>query len=115
MTPRSRCCRIPISAATRTPRAQDAAARELLEQMSPELEVEGEMHGDSPCRKPAAGGIPASRLKGAANLLINANLDAAHRLQLLKITGGEGITIAPSCWAQTSRCTFSFHRRQDAL
>jgi malate dehydrogenase (oxaloacetate-decarboxylating)(NADP+) len=70
-------------------------ARELLEQSSPELEVEGEMHGDAALSESLRlQAFPASRLKGPANLLIMPNLDAANiAYNLLKITGGEGITI----------------------
>jgi malate dehydrogenase (oxaloacetate-decarboxylating)(NADP+) len=70
-------------------------ARELLEQSSPELEVEGEMHGDAALSESLRlQAFPSSRLKGAANLLIMPNLDAANiAYNLLKITGGEGITI----------------------
>lgn len=72
-----------------------AKARELLEQLAPELEVEGEMHGDAALsealRQPL---FPNSRLKGEANLLIMPNLDAANiAYNLLKVTAGEGITI----------------------
>ncbi len=39
---------------------------------------------------------PDSRLKGEANLLIMPNLDAANiSFNLLKMTGGEGLTIGP--------------------
>jgi malate dehydrogenase (oxaloacetate-decarboxylating)(NADP+) len=67
----------------------------LLERMAPELEVEGEMHGDSALSESLrVQSFPASRLKGEANLLIMPNLDAANiAYNLLKITGGEGITI----------------------
>ena len=70
-------------------------ARELLEKMAPDLEVEGEMHGDSALSETLrANAFPASRLKGEANLLIMPNLDAANiSYNLLKIAGGEGITI----------------------
>ncbi len=70
-------------------------ARELLEQLAPELEVEGEMHGDAALSESLrAQTFPASRLKGEANLLIMPNLDAANiSYNLLKITAGEGITI----------------------
>ncbi len=70
-------------------------ARELLEQLAPELEVEGEMHGDAALSENLrAQAFPASRLKGEANLLIMPNLDAANiAYNLLKITAGEGITI----------------------
>jgi malate dehydrogenase (oxaloacetate-decarboxylating)(NADP+) len=70
-------------------------ARELLEDLAPELEVEGEMHGDSALSESLRNqAFPASRLKGEANLLIMPNLDSANiAYNLLKITGGEGITI----------------------
>lgn len=72
-------------------------ARELLEQMAPELEVEGEMHGDAAISEKLRLQIfPNSRLKGAANLLIMPNLDAANiSFNLLKMMAGEGITIGP--------------------
>ncbi|TAJ79139.1 MAG: NADP-dependent malic enzyme [Gallionellaceae bacterium] len=70
-------------------------ARELLEQLAPGLEVEGEMHGDAALSESLrAQTFPNSRLKGEANLLIMPNLDAANiAYNLLKITAGEGITI----------------------
>ena len=40
--------------------------------------------------------LPDSRLKGEANLLVMPNLDAANiAFNLLKVTGGEGITVGP--------------------
>ncbi|MFA6920546.1 MAG: NADP-dependent malic enzyme [Gallionella sp.] len=70
-------------------------ARELLEQRSPELEVEGEIHGDAALSENLRTELfPGSRLKGAANLLIMPNLDAANiAYNLLKMTGGDGATI----------------------
>jgi malate dehydrogenase (oxaloacetate-decarboxylating)(NADP+) len=39
---------------------------------------------------------PDSRLKGEANLLIMPNVDAANiSFNLLKMTGGEGVTVGP--------------------
>ncbi|HEX5337033.1 MAG TPA: NADP-dependent malic enzyme [Gallionella sp.] len=75
--------------------AKMARARELLEQRAPELEVEGEMHGDAALSESLRAEIfPASRLKGEANLLVMPNLDAANiSYNLLKMTAGEGITI----------------------
>jgi malate dehydrogenase (oxaloacetate-decarboxylating)(NADP+) len=72
-----------------------ANARELLEELAPELDVEGEMHGDSALSESLRlQAFPASRFKGEANLLIMPNLDSANiAYNLLKITGGEGITI----------------------
>ncbi len=70
-------------------------ARELLEQMAPDLEVEGDIHGDAALSESLRTEIfPGSRLKGTANLLIMPNLDAANiSYNLLKMTGGEGVTI----------------------
>jgi malate dehydrogenase (oxaloacetate-decarboxylating)(NADP+) len=72
-------------------------ARELLEKLAPELEVEGEMHGDAALSEDIRNRVyPDSRLKGEANLLIMPNLDAANiSFNLLKMTGGEGVTIGP--------------------
>jgi malate dehydrogenase (oxaloacetate-decarboxylating)(NADP+) len=74
---------------------RDALA--ILERMAPELEVEGEMHGDaalSPALRESI--FPRSRLKGPANLLIMPTLDAANiAFNLLKASAGGGITIGP--------------------
>jgi malate dehydrogenase (oxaloacetate-decarboxylating)(NADP+) len=70
-------------------------ARELLEKLAPELEVEGEMHGDAALSESLrSAAFPNNSLKGVANLLIMPNLDAANiAYNLLKMTGGDGITI----------------------
>jgi malate dehydrogenase (oxaloacetate-decarboxylating)(NADP+) len=70
-------------------------ARELLEQLAPELEVEGEIHGDAALSESLRERIfPGSRLKGCANLLVMPNLDAANiAYNLLKMTGGDSVTI----------------------
>ena len=70
-------------------------ARELLEMLAPELEVEGEMHGDAALSESLrTAAFPDNGLKGVANLLIMPNLDAANiAYNLLKMTGGDGITI----------------------
>ncbi len=72
-------------------------ARELLEQLAPGLEVEGEMHGDVALSEELRMKIfPNSRLKGEANLLIMPNLDAANiAFNLIKMIAGEGATIGP--------------------
>ncbi len=73
-------------------------AAALLRAMSPhDLEIDGEMHGDSALsddiRREAN---PESPLKGEANLLVMPNIDAANiAYNLLKMTGGEGVTIGP--------------------
>ena len=74
-----------------------AHARELLEVRAPDLEVDGEMQGDAALSEDIRSkAYPDSRLKGEANLLVMPNLDAANiAFNLLKMTGGEGITIGP--------------------
>ena len=73
------------------------AALALLERVAPELEIEGEMHGDAALsdevRRQA---FPNTRLKGDANLLIMPTLDAANiAFNLLKTAAGDGITVGP--------------------
>ncbi len=72
-------------------------ARRLLAERVPELEMDGEMHGDAALSNAIRNRVhPDSTLKGEANLLIMPNLDAANiSFNLLKITGGEGVTIGP--------------------
>ena len=72
-------------------------ARRLLAQREPGLEMDGEMHGDAALSEAIRSRVlPDSTLKGEANLLIMPNLDAANiSFNLLKLTGGEGITIGP--------------------
>ena len=72
-------------------------ARELLARRVPGLEVDGEMHGDAALSEVIRSRVhPDSHLKGEANLLIMPNLDAANiSFNLLKITGGEGVTVGP--------------------
>ena len=70
-------------------------ARELVRQNAPELEVEGEMHGDVALSESMRNEVfPGAQLKGTANLLIMPNLDAANiAYNLLKMTAGDGVTI----------------------
>ena len=74
-----------------------ARATQLLAERAPELEVEGEMHGDAALSEEIRlRAMPESRLKGQANLLVMPSLDAANiAFNLLKVTGGEGITLGP--------------------
>jgi len=81
-----------------TPSARKMAhTRELLQQLAPELEVEGEMHGDAALLEDIRVRVfPSSRLKGEANLLIMPNVDAANiSFNLLKAACGDGITVGP--------------------
>jgi malate dehydrogenase (oxaloacetate-decarboxylating)(NADP+) len=74
-----------------------AQARALIEARDPSLDVDGEMQGDAALSEDIRTKLyPGSRLKGEANLLVMPNLDAANiAYNLLKITGGGGITIGP--------------------
>jgi malate dehydrogenase (oxaloacetate-decarboxylating)(NADP+) len=73
------------------------AALALIQQRAPELEVDGEMHGDAALSEEMRGSaLPDARLKGEANLLIMPTLDAANiSFNLLKTAAGGGITIGP--------------------
>lgn len=69
----------------------------LLNERAPELEVEGEMHGDAALDESIRhSAFPGSNFKGSANLLIMPNLDAANiSFNLLKATSGNNVTIGP--------------------
>ena len=69
----------------------------LIQQHAPDLEVEGEMHGDAALSEDVRKAIfPNSRLKGEANLLLMPTLDAANiSFNLLKTAAGDGVTIGP--------------------
>jgi len=74
------------------------AALGLVNRMSPELEVEGEMHGDAALDEGVRmRAFPGSRLKGEANLLIMPTADAANiAFNLLKVAAGGGVTLGPT-------------------
>ena len=80
--------------------------RDLLEQLAPKLEVEGEMHGDAALSEEIRLQVfPNSRLKGEANLLIMPTLDAANiSFNLLKMVAGEGITVGPILLGAAKPC-----------
>ena len=72
------------------------AALTLLRGLAPALEVEGEMHGDAAVSEEIRQRIfPNSMLRGAANLLIMPNLDAANIALNLLTTLGDGQAIGP--------------------
>jgi malate dehydrogenase (oxaloacetate-decarboxylating)(NADP+) len=73
------------------------AALELIQIQAPDLEVEGEMHGDAALNKGILDRVfPDSRLTQAANLLVMPNLDAANiTFNVLKAVAGQGITVGP--------------------
>jgi malate dehydrogenase (oxaloacetate-decarboxylating)(NADP+) len=72
-------------------------ARELFGKLAPDIECDGEMQGDSALAEPVRrGALMDTTLAGEANLLICPTLDAANILfNVLKITGGHGITVGP--------------------
>ncbi|WP_281024380.1 phosphate acyltransferase [Microvirga calopogonii] len=72
-------------------------ALELIQSRAPELEVEGEMHGDAALNKGILNRVfPDSRLTEAANLLVMPNLDAANiTFNVLKAVAGQGGTVGP--------------------
>ena len=72
-------------------------AHELFAAAHPEVECDGEMHGDAALSEAVRGTfLPDSKLKGAANLLVLPTLDAANILfNVLKISAGNGVTVGP--------------------
>ncbi len=72
-------------------------ARDLFKQMAPDVECDGEMQGDSALSESVRqGSLMETSLSGEANLLICPNLDAANILfNVLKTTGGQGVTVGP--------------------
>jgi malate dehydrogenase (oxaloacetate-decarboxylating)(NADP+) len=73
------------------------AARDLFVQRAPDIECDGEMHGDAALSEAIRRGyLPDTTLTGSANLLVLPNLDAANILfNVLKMTGGHGVTVGP--------------------
>ena len=74
---------------------RDALA--LIRSQAPDLEIDGEMHGDAALSEEVRRAVfPDAQLKGDANLLIMPTLDAANiSFNLLKSAAGSGITIGP--------------------
>jgi malate dehydrogenase (oxaloacetate-decarboxylating)(NADP+) len=69
----------------------------LVNERAPELEIEGEMHGDAALDEQIRmDAFPNSRLSGQANLLVMPNLDAANiAFNLLKTAAGDNLTVGP--------------------
>jgi malate dehydrogenase (oxaloacetate-decarboxylating)(NADP+) len=72
-------------------------ALDLIRAAMPQLDVEGEMHGDAALSAEARlQTFPNARMRDDANLLIMPTLDAANiSFNLLKVVGGSGITVGP--------------------
>lgn len=77
--------------------AKMRAALELIRAQAPELEVDGEMHGDCALDESLRLKIlPSSTLKGAANLLVCPNVDSGNiAYNLLKTTAGGNVAVGP--------------------
>ncbi|MEO8935566.1 MAG: NADP-dependent malic enzyme [Burkholderiaceae bacterium] len=69
----------------------------LLRQHAPDLEVDGEMHGDCALDEHLRREIASdTALTGEANLLVLPNIDAANiAYNLLKVTAGKNVAIGP--------------------
>ncbi len=82
---------------TRASARKMRAARDLFVARMPEVKADGELQGDAALSvEVRAGFLPANTLDGGANVLICPNLDAANILfNVLKMTGGHGITVGP--------------------
>jgi malate dehydrogenase (oxaloacetate-decarboxylating)(NADP+) len=72
-------------------------ALKLITQRAPEMEIEGEMHGDAALSDEIRRKVfPYSKLKGEANLLVMPTLDAANiSFNLLKVASADNVTIGP--------------------
>jgi len=72
-------------------------ARDLFVSRMPDVPADGEMQGDLALDESLrAGAMPDSTLSGTANVLVLPNLDAANILyNVLKMTGGQGVTVGP--------------------
>ncbi|MFW7340380.1 NADP-dependent malic enzyme [Pollutimonas sp. H1-120] len=72
-------------------------ALELVQERAPELEIDGEMHGDCALDEALRSRIlPTSKLKGSANLLVCPNVDAGNiAYNLLKTTAGSNVAVGP--------------------
>ena len=73
-------------------------AHELFREMAPHISSEGELQGDSALDGELRNSrLPGNCLEGNANLLVCPNLDAANIMfNVLKVTGGKGLTIGPT-------------------
>lgn len=73
------------------------AALLLIKEKAPDLEIDGEMHGDTALNIKLLNSImPDSPLKSDANLLIMPNIDAANiAYNLLKTASGNDVAIGP--------------------
>src|SRR5690606_26954873 len=81
----------------RTSARKMRAASELFRTLAPDIEADGEMPGDAALSEEIRGRfLMESTLTGTANILVLPNLYAANILfNVLKMTGGQGVTVGP--------------------
>ncbi|PPE69129.1 NADP-dependent malic enzyme [Caldimonas thermodepolymerans] len=86
-----------FGSSTRPSARKMRAARDLFRQRHPDIEADGEMQGDAALDEDVRRRfLPDSTLSGTANVLVLPNIDAANILfNVLKMTGGHGITVGP--------------------
>ena len=72
-------------------------ALDIIEQLDPSMEIDGEMHGDAALNELIRHRAhPDSKLNGEANLLIMPTVESANiAYNLLKMVSGDGITVGP--------------------
>jgi len=72
-------------------------ARNLFVRAAPDIECDGEMHGDAALSETVRRSyLPDTTLSGSANLLVLPNIDAANILfNVLKEAGSRGVTVGP--------------------
>jgi malate dehydrogenase (oxaloacetate-decarboxylating)(NADP+) len=72
-------------------------ARDLFVARMPDVPADGEMQGDAALGDELRHTLmPDTTLSGSANVLVLPNLDAANILfNVLKMTGGQGVTVGP--------------------
>ena len=72
-------------------------ALELIRERAPELEVDGEMHGDCALDEALRQKVlPSTTLKGSANLVVCPNVDAGNiAYNLLKTAAGGNVAVGP--------------------
>ncbi len=71
-------------------------ALRLIQARAPQLEVDGEMHGDSALDEDSRKSVGDSPLTGSANLLVFPNIDAANiSYNLLKTAAGNNVAVGP--------------------
>ena len=86
-----------FGSSTRPSARRMRAARDLFVARHPDIDCDGEMHGDAALSERVRRKyVPDTRLSGVANVLVLPNLDAANILfNVLKVTGSHGVTVGP--------------------